>query len=136
MIETLDADIVFLSGYTCPGCLAELELPHHRPDSWLRCPRCGRPSLPPTMENAATPAQVWGQSTAEILAGTGPSPLASSLSRIGLIVAPILLVVALAVDVVIRLSGLDENARMVADCVAFLSFGALILLGLRAILRG
>ena len=33
--------------YRCPRCQAELEAPAGPLDGWRRCPRCGRPSLPP-----------------------------------------------------------------------------------------
>lgn len=39
--------IVFLNVYSCPGCGAELEAGNEPSPSWLRCPNCGRPSLPP-----------------------------------------------------------------------------------------
>jgi hypothetical protein len=44
----VDAEIVFLSVYLCPGCGTELEAGEGMMDQWLRCPKCGRPSLPPT----------------------------------------------------------------------------------------
>lgn len=33
--------------YRCPRCDAALEARTSEADSWLRCPRCGRASLPP-----------------------------------------------------------------------------------------
>jgi len=41
------AEIVFLSVYSCPSCGVQLEAKEGRASDWLRCPKCGRPSLPP-----------------------------------------------------------------------------------------
>jgi hypothetical protein len=40
-------EIVFIDSYLCPHCRTELEAGPHRWLGWLRCPTCGRPSLPP-----------------------------------------------------------------------------------------
>ncbi len=42
------ADIVFIDTYLCPHCRAELEAGPEVWQGWLRCPGCGRPSLPPS----------------------------------------------------------------------------------------
>jgi hypothetical protein len=41
------SEIAFVDSYTCPRCLAELEPPGESRAMWLRCPGCGRASLPP-----------------------------------------------------------------------------------------
>lgn len=135
---TIDAEteVVFLSGYPCPTCRIDLELPAGRPDSWSRCPNCGRPSPPPNLTRAPTAAQIWGRPAAEAIAGFQMSTGRATLSRLVLVVAPIFLVVALAIDGFVRLWTIDETARMIADSVAFAAFGLLLLLGIRAMLRG
>jgi hypothetical protein len=39
-------DILFVAVYRCPGCDAALEATEAQDTGWVRCPRCGRPSLP------------------------------------------------------------------------------------------
>ena len=43
----VDHDFVFVVNYSCPRCHAELESRSTGPTGWLRCPSCGRASLPP-----------------------------------------------------------------------------------------
>jgi hypothetical protein len=43
----VSAEIVFIDSYLCPHCRTELESGPYRWLGWLRCPVCGRPSLPP-----------------------------------------------------------------------------------------
>lgn len=40
-------EITFIVTYPCPGCQASLEAKSRATQGWLRCPRCGRASLPP-----------------------------------------------------------------------------------------
>jgi hypothetical protein len=44
----VETDITFISVYRCPGCDVALEAVENPGVGWLRCPRCGRPSLPPS----------------------------------------------------------------------------------------
>lgn len=43
----MDTDFVFIVSYSCPRCQALLESQANGPPTWLRCPACGRASLPP-----------------------------------------------------------------------------------------
>ncbi len=43
----MPTDILFLVTYECPRCQASLEARGRALSTWLRCPKCGRPSLPP-----------------------------------------------------------------------------------------
>jgi hypothetical protein len=40
-------EITFIVGYPCPNCRATLEARSGDAYGWLRCPKCGRASLPP-----------------------------------------------------------------------------------------
>lgn len=116
----LDPSVVFLTSYECPGCGAELELPAPSADSWLRCPRCGRPSEPPDFGSSPKPGVEVSGSLAE---PAPPAPGSVSVPvtlETGLL---ILSVVALVVDLVLRfLVGVDPMVQMVADVAAFLTF--------------
>lgn len=41
------SEIAFIVSYRCPRCQAALEATTSRLAEWLRCPKCGRASLPP-----------------------------------------------------------------------------------------
>lgn len=49
-------DITFVETYSCPRCHAELEARISESYTWLRCPKCGRASLPPET-TARTPVR-------------------------------------------------------------------------------
>jgi hypothetical protein len=49
----VDPDFVFIVSYSCPRCHAALEARASGAPSWLRCPSCGRASLPPEHNRAA-----------------------------------------------------------------------------------
>jgi hypothetical protein len=49
----VDPDFVFIVNYSCPRCHAALEARASGPPSWLRCPSCGRASLPPDHTRSA-----------------------------------------------------------------------------------
>ena len=51
----MDPDFVFIVSYSCPRCHASLEARASGTPGWLRCPGCGRASLPPE-HNRATPS--------------------------------------------------------------------------------
>jgi DNA-directed RNA polymerase subunit RPC12/RpoP len=40
-------EIVFLCLYRCPRCASVLQVAEAPTGGWFRCPRCGRPALPP-----------------------------------------------------------------------------------------
>jgi hypothetical protein len=46
-IHPVATDITYLITYACPGCNAALQTTSDEADSWLRCPKCGQPSMPP-----------------------------------------------------------------------------------------
>jgi hypothetical protein len=125
-----DAEVLFLTGYSCPGCRSELDIPSPPPDSWLRCPRCGRPSLPPIETAAASP---W--ITVVPTASEASSRRAFDWVGVLKYTAPVVLVIALCVDIALRVLGVDETARMLADVVAFTCFAICVMLVLRAMIR-
>jgi hypothetical protein len=43
----VEAEITFIVTYRCPCCHAALEARTSEAHTWLRCPECGRASLPP-----------------------------------------------------------------------------------------
>ncbi len=43
----MNLEVVSTLTYSCPYCHTELDPPAGHWDGWLRCPSCGRPSLPP-----------------------------------------------------------------------------------------
>jgi hypothetical protein len=47
-------EITFIVAYRCPRCHAALEARTAESHSWIRCPKCGRASLPP--EHMRTPS--------------------------------------------------------------------------------
>lgn len=49
-------DITYIVSYRCPRCQTQLEAGPRQTDSWLRCPKCGRPSLPPAFSRIIPPA--------------------------------------------------------------------------------
>lgn len=50
----MEPEITFLVSYRCPRCQAILEARGGLSQGWVRCPSCGRPSLPPeTMRSPA-----------------------------------------------------------------------------------
>jgi hypothetical protein len=51
----VDPDFVFIVTYQCPRCHAALEARASGPPAWLRCPQCGRASLPPEHMRSARP---------------------------------------------------------------------------------
>ena len=51
----MDPDFVFIVNYSCPRCHAALEARASGPPTWLRCPGCGRASLPPEHMRAPRP---------------------------------------------------------------------------------
>jgi DNA-directed RNA polymerase subunit RPC12/RpoP len=48
-------EITFIVEYQCPACGAALEARSSETYGWLRCPRCGRASLPPEHMQAPRP---------------------------------------------------------------------------------
>ncbi len=127
---SVDSEVLFLTGYTCPGCQAELEPPGRAVDSWLRCPQCGRPSLPPADTVEAGP---WTARTpAAVKEARRHLPNLAKMVRFA---APVLLLVAVSVDVTLRVVGADENTRMLADVAAFSCFAVWAIYLLRAMIR-
>ncbi len=51
----MDPDFIFIVPYECPRCHASLEARASGPPSWLRCPSCGRASLPPEIIRSPPP---------------------------------------------------------------------------------
>jgi hypothetical protein len=120
-------DIVFITGYTCPGCGVDLEMPDARVDCWLRCPRCDRPSLPPEDPTQSAIEPWFARRSAPRRTAGG-----DSARRPGLIVAGVVFAVALAADLVVRSITKDEILHMYADVVAFATFSLVALLWLRS----
>lgn len=129
-----DAEIVFITGHSCPGCQAELDLAGTDPGSWLRCPRCGRPSLPPAEDLARGPIGASGHRFIEVGASTARRH-APNLMGIAKLAAPGLLAVCVVIDVLVRVTGGDENTRMLADVAAFVCFAICVMLVIRSMVR-
>ncbi len=53
-------EIAFIVNYRCPRCQAALEARTRESYTWLRCPRCGRASLPPEPMRKAPAPQPLG----------------------------------------------------------------------------
>ena len=43
------SEITYIVAYRCPNCQAALEARTSEASTWLRCPKCGRASLPPEL---------------------------------------------------------------------------------------
>ncbi|WP_406697644.1 transposase [Singulisphaera sp. Ch08] len=43
------SEITYIVAYRCPNCQAALEARSSEAQTWLRCPKCGRASLPPEL---------------------------------------------------------------------------------------
>ena len=123
--------ITFLVAYRCPQCRAELEARSGLAQGWVRCPKCGRASLPPEHMRAAPAARPTAGGDDILVIGPEPelrplrrpgsvSPEPTSdfarsiLFRLGLILAVILALVSL----------LDRNQAN----AAFFGFLALLIL--------
>jgi hypothetical protein len=128
----LDADVVFLSIYPCPGCDVELEAPEAATTGWLRCPRCGRPSLPPAdgvIHNRRRPPRARrdhpaGMSGAELLL-TVPQHAGAPSSSAGL--KAIALLVGVAVPVLVSIWFQRDLIEIVAvDSVAAIALLVLL----------
>jgi hypothetical protein len=50
-------EITFIVTYECPRCQAALEARTAESQTWLRCPKCGRASLPPEHMEVEPPAR-------------------------------------------------------------------------------
>jgi hypothetical protein len=56
----LDGEIT-ITRYSCPHCHGPLETDQARWHGWVRCPKCGRPGLPPTailLDRRSRPARL------------------------------------------------------------------------------
>jgi len=51
----VNPDFVFIVNYECPRCHVALENRSSGAPAWLRCPACGRASMPPDHERNAGP---------------------------------------------------------------------------------
>lgn len=52
-MQQTQSEITYIVPYRCPNCQVGLEARTSEANSWLRCPNCGRASLPP--EPSRTP---------------------------------------------------------------------------------
>lgn len=57
----MNSELVFYTTYTCPRCHFALESDSEGPPTWLRCPRCGRASMPPEIVHRSPLAGVSDQ---------------------------------------------------------------------------
>ena len=82
-------DITFIVGYPCPRCHAMLEARSGDTCGWLRCPECGRASLPPEHMRTSPPRRpppkggdvLFIGPSPEIEAGAGPSGMTPAFRR-------------------------------------------------------
>jgi hypothetical protein len=126
------SEITFLVSYQCPRCHAALEAGAADPASWLRCPKCGRASLPPSPSLSPSVPRA-AQADGEVLfigpgdeartlhAPTAPRATAGATRRIafitGLLVSSLVLVFALL--------GQDSLVASVAGLAALIFVGLL-----------
>ena len=66
------SEITYIVVYRCHRCGASLEARTDRAHSWVRCPKCGRGSLPP--DNMPAPRAEWRAPTADDVLVIGPEP--------------------------------------------------------------
>ncbi len=75
----MSPDLVFFTTYSCPRCHFALEADSEGPPTWLRCPNCGRASLPPEVIRRAPGADALDRahsiSTEPYPPQAGPDPL-------------------------------------------------------------
>ncbi len=129
-------EITSIVGYPCPRCRAMLEARSGDAYGWLRCPKCGRASLPPEHMREPPPERpplgddvlVIGPSVEDRRdAPIGASPRRSRAFPGGVrrIVVAAGLIVSLTLLVV---SVLDENAlnAMIFGVVGLVLFGVLL----------
>ncbi len=75
--RTVDPDFVFIVTYQCPRCHADLETRSSGPPAWLRCPSCGRASLPPEHNRDHRPGSIDAESVVISAPGGGASGAAA-----------------------------------------------------------
>src|SRR3954468_22641240 len=73
-------DITFIVAYRCPRCHAALEARTSESQTWLRCPKCGRASLPP--EHMREPRRSTDAPGDDVLV-IGPLPDDSGITTAG-----------------------------------------------------
>lgn len=69
----MEPDFVFIVTYECPRCHAALETRSSGPPAWLRCPSCGRASLPPEHNRNADVSRIDQEDLFTIPAGASVS---------------------------------------------------------------
>ena len=65
-------EITFIVAYPCPRCQAALEVRSGQARDWVRCPKCGRPSLPPEHVRAVPNLRAVGEDV--LIIGPDPDP--------------------------------------------------------------
>lgn len=71
----MDVDFLFIVSYECPRCHEALEARVNGPPTWLRCPSCGRASLPPEHERPSSSSTFGDDSLVIGNFGTFPGSL-------------------------------------------------------------
>ena len=71
----MDPDFVFIVPYSCPRCHASLEARASGAPTWLRCPACGRASLPPEHNRSSSSSFIDDQTLVIGNFVTGHAPL-------------------------------------------------------------
>lgn len=74
-VVQLQPEITFIVTYRCPRCDAALEARTRESHTWLRCPRCGRASLPP--EHMRTPPPPVALDDDVLVIGSAPDDVAA-----------------------------------------------------------
>jgi hypothetical protein len=67
----VESEITFIVAYRCPQCQAELEARSGLAQGWVRCPKCGRASLPPEHMRAVLGARPVAEGEDVLVIGPG-----------------------------------------------------------------
>jgi predicted Zn finger-like uncharacterized protein len=74
----VEPEITFIVAYQCPACRAALEAKSGLAQGWVRCPKCGRASLPPEHMRAVPRARATTEPAGEgddvLFIGPDPGP--------------------------------------------------------------
>ena len=71
----MSSEVVPTTTYSCPNCHVALDAPAGAWDGWLRCPSCGRASLPPE------PARAYIGRAAQVSGHENGAPARGRLAR-------------------------------------------------------
>jgi DNA-directed RNA polymerase subunit RPC12/RpoP len=120
-------EMMFIVEYRCPRCDAALEARSSQSYGWLRCPRCGRASLPPEHMRSPRPQARWPPGEDVLIIGPeqpGRSPANRPSSRHGNF-RRIAGATALFLSLLISLLSLLDQDRISATIFALIALACL-----------